>query len=168
MTLEIRKGIENALNEAAVKALAENKECRDWTRDVLGALTAEGKRHGFRTCATNYAGGSDFKEWVFDACWLQYDDDEKGAFRKVVLAAESEWVKKPPHKYEDNFPKLVVVRADLRLLVCEAQNKTKAAELIKWLEWYASGFNAAKCDEYMISCWIEDDNKFMHEYFVAR
>ena len=167
MTLEIRKGIEKALNKAA-SSLKDGDGRPERTKAMLGALTDEGNHHGFFTCVTSGINQADAHEWLLDACWLLYDKGKQGAFRKMVLAAECEWGNTKPYDYESNFSKLMVVRADLRLLICEVQTREKVAELLKWLEQYASGLNAAKCDEYMISCWILDENQFVHEYFVAR
>ena len=171
-TTAMQEGIKKALNEMATSLVAEGKNTSvPWTAKVLDTLTNEGNKQGFYTCAPEgKAPKATYRsEWLFDTCWLKYNEDENESLRQLALAAECEWHVHParPHFHRDDFEKLVVARADLRLLVCEVQRETQVAKLIEVLESYASGFNDAKGDEYMISCWIADKERFAHESFVV-
>ena len=78
-TLEKMKGgIENRLDKMAAN-LVENNDYRypEWTAAILDALTKEGKEQGFSTCAPRRkAPNADYgSEWMFDACWLEYQED---------------------------------------------------------------------------------------------
>lgn len=159
--------IENALNKASA-SLAKNGiyNTRIWTAAMLGAITKVGNRKGFFTCATrrNAKKASYGSEWVFDACWLKYEGE---TLRNLTLAAECEWWAAKPIEHENDFSKLVVAKADLRLLICEVQNEKKREELMEWLKWYASGFKPTKGGAYLISCWVIDEQKFTHESFTS-
>ena len=168
MTLkEIRIALKKALDKAAALLVKEDtKNTRRWTADMLSAIIGVGNTLGFYTCATkrNAKKACYGSEWLFDACWLKYVGD---SFRKVALVAECEWWAAKPVEHENDFAKLVVAKADLRLLVCEVKDEAKHKELIAWLKDYASDFNAANGDKYMVSCWITDEEKFRHIHFTA-
>ena len=162
---QMKKVIKDALDRVALPLAAKGmKDTSIWTAAALGAVTKAGNRLNFYTCAAAKQASYN-SEWLFDACWLEYEGD---LFRRVVLVAECEWWAANPAEYEDDFAKLVVAKADLRLFICEVQNQEKADELVKWLRQYASGFNATWGDEYLISCWVIDDQKFVHESLVAK
>lgn len=164
-TATMQEGIKKAL-EDAIAALVVKKQyhSRTWTAAMLDAITNEGKMQGYFTCApkTQAPKAHWGSEWLFDVCWLEYKGD---SLRKLALAAECEWWSVKPEEHEHDFSKLVVARADLRLLICEVQNKTKFAELVEWLKCHAASFDAANNDEYMVSCWIIDDQELVHESF---
>ena len=159
--------IENALDKASA-SLAKNGIYNTpiWTREMLSAITKVGNRLGYYTCATRSSAkeASYGSEWMFDVCWLHYEGE---SLRNIALAAECEWWAAKPIEHENDFSKLVVAKADLRLLICEVQNEKKREELMEWLKWYASGFKPTKGGAYLISCWVIDEQKFTHESFTS-
>ena len=58
-------------------------------------------------------GSAEGNEFVYDVSGLRYDDD--GFLTRVALAAECEWG--PQNRIYYDFEKLLVARADLRVMV---------------------------------------------------
>ena len=175
MTQEIdikamKKGIAKALDEMATP-LRDNYSARTWTAAVLDTLTNEGNSHPFvtETCApkTKAPKATWGSEWLFDACWLRYGKDKDQTTRNLVLAAECEWWARTPFQHRNDFDKLVVAKADLRLLICEVWAEKDVKPLVDAFKRYASDFNGSKGDKYMISCWVHNTKEFSHNPFVV-
>lgn len=59
------------------------------------------------------ARGVGFGEWLYDVTWLDYDSEH---LLSVPLVAEIEWSKEPD-EIDHDFQKLLVARADLKLMI---------------------------------------------------
>jgi len=92
-----------------------------WADRVKEELRSLGAGNGFKTAAS--VPKADFDEWLFDVCWLEYrrrPDGSVGFLRRLALAAECEWGNRGD--VEDVFEKLLVSRADLRVVIYEANS----------------------------------------------
>ena len=67
---------------------------------------------GFSVCASN-VDSADWGEWLYDVSWLH----GKRWLRSVPMVAECEWGNFGD--IEDDFQKLLVPRASLRVMVCD-------------------------------------------------
>ena len=114
---EMIRQILNAIDEI------EGMQCRDqwsnpeWTRKIKTALCKVGIRNGYYVCASSVDVEKDCGEWLYDVCWLDYD----GKLRRMRMAAESEWGKNIGD-IDDDFSKLLIARASLRVMVCDGRH----------------------------------------------
>ncbi len=123
--------IKRQLEEAA----AQSSEA-DWTTSfLLKHLCKLGHCEGLLVYASNCE-GADGGEWLYDMCWLDYgemyEDGSNRKFFDTVLVVESEWSTKDGD-LEDDFEKLVQARSGLRVMVFQAQTKSKAIDTIQRL-----------------------------------
>ena len=86
----------------------------EWTGRILTALCGVGRELGHTVCASGVP-GADWKEWLYDVCWL----DGKQGLRSVPMVAECEWGN--ADRIEAEFHKLLVARASLRVMVCDGR-----------------------------------------------
>ena len=105
----------------------------EWTRRILTALCDVGTRLGYTVCASN-VDSADWGEWLFDVCWLH----GKRWLKAVPMVAECEW--ENFGDIEDDFQKLLVARASLRVMVCDGwwlsndtKGKATADRLAQWV-----------------------------------
>jgi hypothetical protein len=90
----------------AEKAVAEDWPDKEWTRGILLAVGALGKRHGYYGCGP----GGDQGGWLFDYVWIDNKRDS------LPLVLECEWG--PTDVIiDDDFQKLRVARADHRVMI---------------------------------------------------
>ena len=93
----------------------------DWTEAVLRALASTGRKQGFKSSATGgEAVGADWKEWLWDCSWREYQDEESWVMRSVPMVAESEW-SHSKWKLLHSFDKLLAANAPLRVFVFDGQ-----------------------------------------------
>jgi hypothetical protein len=131
-----------------------------WTRAIKNSLGRLGVSLGY----TVYAAECDFEEngeWLFDMVWLEQDE----WVRSVPLVMESEWT---PKEVWDDFEKLLVARADHRVMVLwartETQARTRIEELIKGVAAYR---RTEPGDRYLFACWVDELDHFLTELYVS-
>jgi hypothetical protein len=138
----------------------------NWTRKVISRLARVGKQLKYSTCGHD----CDDAERMCDLLWLDYDRNKK--LRGAVLALECEWGKAHHIAYE--FSKLLLTRADLRVLIFDGDNVKNAQEIINELRDEVGRFQqSAAGDKYLFAYWKKqgkDDRrgKFEFESFMLR
>ena len=132
-----------------------------WTRAVKRALTKEGTRQG---CSVHAAGvRSADPEWLYDLCWLKYD--RKNFLRRMTLVLECEW---HPRGVEDDFLKLVVARAEHRVIVFTPYARASAIESASALMKNAHRFQGSRVgDRYLFGYWDEERFRFQWVCYVV-
>jgi len=91
-------------------------------------------------------------EWMWDAIAWEEEPDTKG-FLRLNLVMESELGGR--EKAEEDFQRLMVARADHRLLVFDHHTENEAEETIKECMRAAQNFcGTQKGDRYLFACWI--------------
>ena len=142
---EVRKALDELVEEPV----------EDWTRGVKTALCKACKKCNEELSL--YAAGVDADakaaggEWLYDVTCLLYDAN--GYLKHIPLVAESEWGGRN-HVYED-FEKLLLVRADVRVMVFDGNfwgaDEDKFEEFAKYI---------GKCDRtetgdtYLLAAWM--------------
>ena len=116
-----------------------------WTRKIKSALCKVGKRNRYSVCASSVDTDKDHGEWLYDVCWLKYgenDGDEHVWLRCMPMAAECEWGNLGD--IEDDFSKLLLARATLRVMVCnsgrlsdDSEGRVTAERLQQWVREFA-------------------------------
>ena len=135
---------------------------RVWTANVISGLKEVGVRKGYRVYGSKCE--SDGHEWVFDLCWLEYTD---GWLKSMPLALESEW-----HGWsnaQDDFQKLLIARAELKVFVFSARTVEKATQDLRDLRRYVAEFKGPGPDgDYLLCCWCNATRKFTYDHLIHR
>ena len=114
--------LETELNEIARQAnqarqVGEEWSNREWTQQVKDLLIRVGVEKGcipYPHCGRG--------EFLYDVIWLQTTDGTvEGLLDHVPLVAEIEWGSKGDVRYD--FQKLLVARADVRMMIFEDQGR---------------------------------------------
>jgi len=125
-----------------------------WTRKVKSEIARLGKSLSYNVYAHSVENADD-GEWLFDVCWLEYD---QSLLKSAVLVVESEW---NPHGADDDFQKLVVARARYRMMIFEVTQQESRdsgfARLIKHAERYEF---STPSDRYLMCCWKNQEWNF--------
>ena len=120
-----------------------------WTGLVLAKLCDIGQRQ-FRcyVCTDKtHAPKAECGEWLYDMTWLEYTDHDagkaeaSGSLIHAHLVAESEWG--DVGAIEDDFSKLMLARAGVRLMVCYDRREKSGREGINNADDMAG--NLAEC-----------------------
>ena len=88
----------------------------EWTRKIKTVLCEVGTNLHYSVWASG-VDNTDGGEWLYDVCWLDYDGNDGNWLRRMPMAAESEW--KNIGEIEDDFSRLLVARASLKVMVCD-------------------------------------------------
>ncbi len=133
----------------------------DWTRELKERLRKIGAKRGLRVYSSDGKDG-ELGEWLLDMTWL--DADENYLYR-VVLALESEW---DATGAIDDFQKLLVCRADHRVMVLVAPNRGSSSTAIAKLVAQIENFrDTCHGDRFLFACWYDPDKRFAFELHVA-
>ena len=161
--------IKSELTQIAVRL--ESRPANDrkrWTNAILRAICSVGNAqkysvyaHGAANFSTPeiHAGG----EWLFDCTWIKYESDsETKRLRRLVLAAECEF--DPLDKVADDFEKLIVANADIKLTIFIAPNEKQATEDVQYLMRHAHACEQGSLGKYRFAVFVTDENQF--RFFV--
>jgi len=140
----------------------DDRELYDWqwTRHIKNGLCEIGKKQRYFVYASQ-CDDSDGGEWLFDITWLNYI---KNDLLSVELAGESEW---DTAKVNDDFHKLLLCRANLRLFIFQAKTKEMCSKLLDDFIRQVNKFTGSMSgDRYLFSCWLMQEKKFTHRYYL--
>jgi len=101
------------------------------TQTALKAFGELGHELGFVICCkpSCYA-KADQGEWLYDQLWYANHPTKKGFLVRVPMALESEFSVSEPG-IDDDFPKLLLVRADVRVWLWQSLDARKHIDLYK-------------------------------------
>lgn len=108
---------------------------------ALGSLVQYGNQLGYFTVGP--AQGAGWPTWVCDVCWLALGAG--GAIDGVALVVESEWGSGGDH--HDDFAKLMVVRAELRVMLSLVPDHAALEALANDLHRMRAGFGGGSADD---------------------
>ena len=119
-----------------------------WTLETFKVLESIGERLGFRS---RYKGK---REFLWDFVWLEMNDEVE-SFGQLFLAAESEWTHR---NVVDDFNKLLVTAAPLRLMIFQAQYRDMYKEKLEDLKSRSYRFKNNP-GFFIVACWIYGEEK---------
>lgn len=96
---------------------------KTWTKAVKRVLLKMGKDRGLFVCCH---GSQDQGEWLLDLLWMNSKD------WRILLAVESEWGE--PKEIEEDFGKLMAIKARRKLLLFSTKNHTGADLIMERIE----------------------------------
>jgi hypothetical protein len=159
---KIADDIKAMLLECA-KELNSEKSRRKWTGKIKKELVKLGHGDEYKFWVNAKAPGADWEhDWLYDVTWVRYDkkpvsemEDRRAGNRKLgrlVLAVESEWI---DTDVVNDFEKLVVCRADLRVMIFNKFAKETVACAFQRLKSYVqANEQRAAGDRYLLCCWV--------------
>lgn len=132
---------------------------REWTRRIKEELGAMGKHKGYYAYGLKGAPEHcDDGEFMFDLCWLDYGQGDTW-LKRIPMAMECEW--RSADDIDDDFLKLVVTRADLKVMIFGAQTHAQFDEIVKRLRQWKEAFEAGSPnDEFLLCGWCGDTRAF--------
>ena len=137
------------------KALHElhNKSVVDWTKEVKTALCKACKNHDrqFKLYASGMNNVVDGGEWLYDVTCLSYDAG--GYLKRIPLVAESEWGSR--NDVHDDFEKLMLARADVRVMVFDGRRygTSKEARFEEFAKYISECDRTETGDTYLLAAW---------------
>ncbi|MGD0078522.1 MAG: hypothetical protein ABSA64_09675 [Sedimentisphaerales bacterium] len=117
--------------------------------DVKNAVGEVAEKRGYkvRAHATDYS-YAERGEWLYDLTCIEY---EGGHIKGIPLVMESEWDR---NGVDDDFPKLVVARADHRVMVLQVESDEDKEEIIQQLLQHVQKCrHSTEGDRYLFACW---------------
>ena len=158
---EIMRAVQEGLNRLEIDDPKGNTE---WTKAVKTKLCEIGKdRFGCKV----YANGVDEPEpdggeWLYDVTWLKHENDE---VVDAPLIAECEW--SDQGEIEDDFEKLLLARADVRLMIFDGNHKPGSKELAGRLAGKVREFNGSRAeDTWLLAAWEGSNDDWSFRYFT--
>ena len=98
-------------------------------------------------------------EWLYDAVGLQYDIPYDNCFSRTVLVAECEWG--PQLEIMNDFQKLLLARADVRVMVFDGTHDPRYQELFEIFEANIDNNQQAEPgDLWLFAAWTPKNWKF--------
>lgn len=132
----------------------------NWTKFVVDQVASAAEEHGCTLCGH----GCGAPEFMFDMTWLKTGDDR--SLLDVTLILECEWG--ADHHVLEDFRKLLLGRADVRLLVFEGKTLESSKQLISKMRDEIHGFHKTIAgDRYLFAYWPKDANGFQFDHYVA-
>ncbi|PYJ85425.1 MAG: hypothetical protein DME22_09230 [Verrucomicrobia bacterium] len=150
----------------ALKGVCNNAEGLDgkaWTRRVKESVARLGRDGKHEVCA-NRCKHAHGREWLYDLCWLDY---QKDSLIGAKLVMEVEWQPGGPGGAEDDFQKLVLARADHRVMIFCPKGKEKTEKAVnRLLSQFVERFrHSSPGDRYLFGCWNSGTSGFDFSVF---
>ena len=152
---EIMREVREGLNSLEV-----NKATSDtsWTRAVKTKLCEIGCRFDCNVYASRvdqaYSNGG---EWLYDVTWLKYEKCGRGELVGAHLAAECEWGN--VGDIEEDFEKLLLTRAGVRLMIFDGNYKPGSEGIAKRLAEKVGKFKGSRDqDAWLLAAWEKSEN----------
>lgn len=164
--METKDEIKAALDKVAAEHTAgPGLYDSEWTHRIKEELGALGKSKGYYTYGLKNSPHCDDGEFMFDLCWLDYGEqrtgDKNSRLKRVPLALESEWLR--PGDVDDDFQKLLIVRADLKVMVFGAKTKQDFLSTVDRLGRWVNEFEPTSPSERFLLCgWCSDSRGFKY------
>ena len=134
MTLTAEK-LERRLNDLAEEAsrnggrFGKKKRTRRVEQLLVELAADDNSDDNYKTCASEVPVAT-WGEWMCDVVW--WDSGKDGLLRSIPLVAESEWGNRPD--VWDDFQKLLIIRAAVRVMIFCADSRDRASSLVEELK----------------------------------
>ena len=152
-TLEIVNAVRSGLDRLDIVAAESDKV---WSQKVKTELCRIGK--GLKFCVGANKGevperDRDYGEWLYDVTWLEYEGD---LVMNAPLVAECEWG--GITDIDDDFQKLLLARAGVRLMIFDGHQEPFTLEIVKHLARQTAVFKrSGEEDAWLLAAWERTD-----------
>ena len=156
------EALERCLNNSAKKSKGTVNQSGTRTKMVKQLLVdLSGGKY------TSYASQvSEWGEWMCDVVW--WDTYPNQLLRSIPLAAECEWGNEAA--IWDDFQKLLIIRASVRVMIFRAKSRCEASKLQEELECQIRCFvSSQEGDRYLFASYVDsEESPFTVEEYVFR
>ena len=140
---------------------------KQWTEKINNAVGCILRQRGYKVYASNCK-EADNGEWLYDLTGIE---EKGGYFKSFPLVLESEWKGCNQKKYKDeilyDFRKLIVSRADHRVMIFEVGHKEKKENVVEpFLQHVRNCRHSMAGDRYLFAWWKRSKNKWIFDYSV--
>ena len=157
---EIMRAVKEGLDSLQIATDGE------WTMAVKTELCRIGRSFGYKVYANPKFVAErerDGGEWLYDVTWLQYETGG-GELIEAPLVAECEWHKK--QEIENDFEKLLLARAGVRVMIVDAGGKPGSERIAKLLDGKVKKFEASLADDaWLLAAWESNEDGWRFRYF---
>ena len=160
---EIMRAVRKGLDSLEV---AKGKSNTVWTKAVKTKLCEIGREFGCTVCASGVEKADrDYGEWLYDVTWLEYKKSGLTELVDAPLVAECEW--DGFAAIVEDFEKLLLVRAGVRLMIFDGNYKPGSKEIAAQLAGRVREFNGSRAeDTYLLAAWERNANGWSFRYFT--
>lgn len=145
--------------------ISANAGRQAWSKKVKTALCKAGKRCGFRVYASGVSEKRcDGGEWLYDVTWLEYEGRLLAA---APLVAECEWGRWERGSIQNDFQKLLLARAGVRLMIFDAEQTPGVLEAVEYMAEQVWDFRESSDDDIWLLAareWTNDS--WLFRWFV--
>ena len=150
---------------------------KEWTPAVKTKLCKIGQKFGYKVGARADEvdeADRDYGEWLYDVTWLEYERERDGlkwpatALIEAPLGAECEWGRGKNLEYiVEDFEKLLLARADIRLMIFDGNHKPGSKEIAERLAGKILEFNGSRAeDAWLLAAWEGSNDDWSFRYFA--
>ena len=144
------------------------KSNAQWTRAVNNGLCRLAQSKGLDTCARSCASAR-WREYLFDVLCLETrDSDVEGQPQEYLdspLVVECEWGNRACITHD--FEKLLLARADVRLMIFQASGAKRAEAIIEHLLNYVRVYRrSATGDRYIFAVYCASTDSLMYREYI--
>ena len=171
---EIMRAVQDGLNSLKVDKSWTDV---DWTPAVKTKLCKIGQEFGCKVGARADEvdeADRDYGEWLYDVTWLEYERERDGlkwpatALIEALLVAECEWGRGKNLEYiVEDFEKLLLARADVRLMIFDGNHKPGSKEIAERLAGKVREFKSSRAeDTWLLAAWEGGNDDWSFRYFT--
>ena len=155
--------IRGILDDLPTKEVAAGKA--KWTQIIKERLCRLATDHRAYVCA-NRCGKASYPEWLYDVVWLRVD---AGPLTTMILdspfVAEIEWSR--DGAVRDDFQKLLLSRADTRLIVFQAWDEWRVQKMMDELVEQVKAYKRSQdSDRYLLAGYGSHTRHFYYREYV--
>ena len=164
----IELSVLKTLREVAVRGRYYQGRYTPWTKSILTSLATTGRAEGYKvyTSKGNKKGDQDAGEWLYDQVWIKYD--KENYIQSVPLVLESELGVDARDRLDD-FCKLLLARADHRIMIFGASQQNKAKAIIdNFIDEISGSGIACRGDKYLFAALLESDGSFYFKKYIKK
>lgn len=158
--------IKTSLLDAARNAYSQPQLDTDgWTREVSQNLLDLGQSFGFKVCVSRLR--ADNPEWLYDMVWYTVRGegmDER--LDDVPMVMECEW-HSAPVKIAEDFEKLLVANAPLKVMVCYPKASAREYVLAYFRDSIEHYKQKRTGDKYLIALLRDESEDFHFETIIC-
>ena len=160
---EICRHVWQSLNRVNKQLAGRGVGDRVWTHAVMSELCNAGQALRYDVCTSGVT-QADCNGWLFDQVWLDWISTSR-QLKRIGLVVECEWGRTCEQIFHD-FEKLLVARADVRLMIFQARNAERVNELFDCMEEEARDFfQSHPGDYYMLVGYDNAESVFLRRQF---
>ena len=139
------------------------------TRAVKTELCTIGRSFGYEVYAKDVEEDErDGSEWLYDVTWLEYDRSG-GGLTDAPLVAECEWENQQEIEIDNDFEKLLLARAGVRVMIFSGRDEPNSKNIAERLARWVKEFNGSRAeDAWLLAAREKNGDVWRFRYFTIK